>query len=628
MPEQPKTYSQENPRIFIFYWIFSALFLALISALVYRQIYLYDVYAKDIDRQSLRRLIKPGARGDIYDRHGRLLVGNRPIFSAVVYKDDIDIRREHYKERLRLWNRIKDAGGNPRNSGIYVNALHNLYEKYVGTINTHLNSDYGMDFRSFRRKFGGAPMMPIPLVENLAHHEHAILSERIAVDSPIKIATDTARYYPYREAAAHLIGTVKQTQYEDKYADMPGAELRTFAHLDRVGVSGIENAFDATLAGKPGVKIWLVDHESNIYYDIEEVRPRKGKDVRASIDIDLQLAAEEALGDRSGALVALDVKTGEVLAMASHPTYDLNLSSPKFLSKDYNEILENKALLNKATQGLYEPGSTFKIVTAIAGLEDGAISLDSMSHCTGSFMVGNRKFPCNSRYGHGWVNMSDAIEKSCNVFFYEHALKMGVNPISDMAHTFGLEASTGVEIGDNHKRTIIANPQYKAKYRNYDGPWTGGDTANMSIGQGYMNQTPIQMACFVASLARGETRTKASILHNPTRAADMYYHGAQKLKITSEQYDAIIRGMEAAVQSGTCKRAAIDGLRIAAKSGTAQTRTDGKALDLAWMIAFAPIDDPQIALAVVIEGEQLNDVSGGTTSGPIVKKVLEKYFNK
>lgn len=620
MHDTIETYSKQNPRIYALYWVFSALFVILFIALGYRQIFLYDNYAAASERQTQRRVIKPGARGEIFDRNGRILVANRPLFSAVVYMDEI--RREHSDERARLRKIVLASAGRVKWVEIWEAAWHNVFDRHMDNVNKILGTNYEFDFEEFKKNYSNT-LLPVPLIKNLTSQEHAILAERLSVNSSVKIYTDTARYYPYRDRAAHAIGYVKNA-VEEVDENIPGEGLRTFAFVGKKGASGMEKAFEKTLAGRFGTEIWLVDSSVSRYDNLLKILPEKGEDVYSSLDIEIQDAADKGLEGLRGAAVVLDVKSGEILAMSSKPSYDLNLLSPYIPTAVYNDIYERGAESNLATQALYPPGSTFKIVTAIAGLENGAITPESRSQCTGSVKIGGIVKRCNSRYGHGWVDLNDAIAKSCNVFFYEYGIKTGIDAISAAGKSFGLNSDPGVEIGSAYRGTVVPNPEYKKSRK--EGPWSAGDTANVAIGQGYLLQTPIQMACFAASIARGETRTKASILHDSTRNPDMAYHGAQKIPLSQAHYEAVIKGMENAVIYGTAKHAAVDGVRVAAKSGTAQFTDNGKKINLAWMIAFAPVENPKVAMAVVVQGEEVGDVSGGGTAGPIAGRILQKYF--
>lgn len=453
----------------------------------------------------------------------KLLVTNEPRFSAVVYFNEI--RREFRKEYTRLkkieLERLEAAGGGRLNySEISSRARANVLNGYVDQINSILGSDYKLTSADYNRHFENQRLLPFPIIKDLKGREHAILAERLPVDSPIQIYTDTARYYPYGDSAAHLLGYVGSNFDEIDTEGVPGDDLQTFSFVGKIGRSGIEKAFDSKLQGRSGAKIWVVDLDGYQYDNVADVRPKKGSDVVASIDIELQQAVEDAFGERKGAAVALDVKTGEVLAMVSRPSYDPNLLSPYMTYKVSSEITRRGAWLNRATQGLYPPGSPYKLMTAAAGLMTGVIDENTVKTCDGGLKVGSRIFPCNKRSGHGNVTLEDAIAHSCNVYFYETALEAGIEALSSTAKDFGLDSRTGIELKEDYsRRTVVSDPAYKKKYRPYDGPWTGGDTANASIGQGYQLQTPLQMACMTASLARGETRTRPSVVHDRRASA-------------------------------------------------------------------------------------------------------------
>ena len=622
-------YAKHNSRIPIFYWILGGAYMLLILALGYRQLFLYDYYVKRGDRQTLRRVVEPGTRGDIYDRNGKILVTNKPRFSAVVYFNEI--RREFRSEYLRLKRAWKashpDESGKTPTVQLSAQARSNVLNSYVDRVNSILGSSYKLSRLDYDRHFYESPLLPFPLIKDLKPVEYAILAEKLKVDDPIQLYTGSARYYPYGAIASHAIGYVTSNFDDIDTSGIPGDDLRTYSFAGERGRAGVEKAFDAQLMGKSGAKIWVVDPSGYQYDNIAEVKPSKGKNVVTSLDIELQQVIEDAFGDRNGAAVVLDIRSGEILSIISRPSYDLNDLTPYITHAVNDDITSRGAWLNRATQGLYPPGSTFKIITACAALNSGLLTPETVKTCTGGMRVGTRIFPCNKRSGHGNLDLAGAIANSCNVYFYEAALDCGIDILSDTAKSFGLDSSTGLELKEDFSRkTIVANPEYKKKYRPYDGPWTGGDTANTSIGQGYMLQTPLQMAAFTASFARRQTRTKTSILRDPSRPSDMAYHGAKKIDLTDAQYEGILRGMVAAVERGTAKRAKVEGVSIAAKSGTAQVSVEGKRLTLAWMIAFAPVENPEIAMSVMIQGEVEGDASGGRDAGPIVRAAFEKYF--
>ena len=317
-------YSNWNPRIPVFYAVFAAAFLFLLGTLAYRQIYLYDYYSQRGERQSMRRIIEPGARGDIYDRNMKLLVTNEPRFSAVVYFNEI--RREFRREYMRLKKielaRRAAAGedGPPNYSEISSRARANVLNGYVAQINSILGSNYKLTTADYNRHFENQRLLPFPIIKDLKGREHAILAERLPVDSPIQIYTDTARYYPYGPSAAHLLGYVGSNFDEIDTDGVPGDDLRTFSFVGKIGRSGLEKAFDSVLQGSSGAKIWVVDLDGYQYENVADVTPKKGRSVVSSIDIDLQQTIEDSFGTRKGVdrnLKGLDF----TLAKCCNPIY-------------------------------------------------------------------------------------------------------------------------------------------------------------------------------------------------------------------------------------------------------------------------------------------------------------------
>ncbi len=623
-------YEKSNPRIPIFYVIFGVAYLFLIFALGYRQIYMFDYYTKRSERQSLRRVINPAARGDVLDRNGNLLITNKPRFSAVISFNDINEEISAQAKKIRAERRAALARGEKLpeplpNSTRLARGI--ILRKYTEMVNSILGADYKYSLADFEKHAWARRLLPYPLIADLSAKEHAILAEALPIDSPVQIFTSSARYYPYGDTAAHTLGFVTSNFDNVDFSGIPGEELRTSSFAGERGKSGVEKAFDDHLSGSNGAKIWVVDSMGYQFESILDIPSKKGKDLAVSLNIDIQGAIEDAFESRKGAAVMLDVKTGEILAMVSRPCYDLNRLAPRITHEVHSEIDEAGAWLNRATQGLYPPGSTFKIVTSLAALREGVIVPETIKTCEGGMKIGRRTFPCNNRYGHGNLDLVGALAKSCNVYFYSAGLDCKIASIYDMAKMLGLDAHTGIELKEDYfGKVILPNPDFKRRYREYEGGWSLGDTANTSIGQGYSRVTPLQMACMVASIAAKRTRTKASILHDPNRKTDLSYHGAKPLPVSENAYNGIIGGMVAAVERGTCKRAAIDYAPVAAKSGTAQVPSHGKKLDLAWMIAFAPVENPEVAICVVVEGERVGDVSGGRTAGPIVREGLKKYF--
>ena len=630
----------DNPRLLFFFWIVFGATVVLLLGLAWRQLVASRKYEDIERRQTERRVIKPGPRGDIYDRKGNLLVGSRALYSAVVYLDDLrpEFRREYAqvireeRKRLREAYEAKPLAERPQRPPVPNHnqlqwvARRAVIQSYVDQINRITGRDDSISESRIIRHFNEQLLLPLALVEDLEPDQYARLVEQVPVDSPIKIHTDTARYYPHGFAAAHTLGYVQSVTPDA--SEFPDDGIKTFTFKKKVGKTGLERSFNKQLSGTTGSELWRVDPLGFQDTRLELVPPRKGKDLVTSLDLDLQLAAETALGDRKGAAIALDVESGEVLTMASHPSYDLNDLSPFIPQTTFDAINERGAWLNRASQLSYPPGSTFKLITAIAGMRAGTIREDTEHDCEGVYPVGNRIFRCHARYGHGIVDTARAIEVSCNVFFYAEGLKMGIDVLSAEAERFGLDEQTGIELPFETHRLVVPTKSWKREQ--IGAGWVPGDTANTAIGQGFLLVTPLQMATVIASIARGETRTKPTLQALTREEAMTVDHGGDLIGLNPWQRAALYEGMERVVgRDGTGRLVQIDGLRIAGKTGTADFRAHGQEVNLAWFVGYAPADDPQIAVAVMVEGASAADsFHGGSTAGPVAKDIFLEFIRQ
>lgn len=628
----------ENPRVLFFFWIVLLASAVLVVGLGWRQLIAFKKYEEIEKRQTERRILKPGPRGDIYDRKGNLLVGNRPHYSAVVYLDDLrrEFRSEYSKiiraERERLNHAYQltpetereDSQLTPNYNELQWVARQNVIQRYIDEINAITGREDTISTRKIIRHFNEQLLLPLALVEDLNPDEYARLIEQVPVQSAIQIHTDTARYYPYGVAAAHTLGYVQNVNPDPE--EIPDDGIKTFTFKTKRGKTGLERSFDDLLSGETGTEMWRVDPLGFQDSQLEMEPPKQGQNLITSIDIDLQLAAETALGERTGAAIALDVHTGEVLAMASHPSYDLNDLSPFIPRKTFDEINERGAWLNRTLQLSYPPGSTFKLISTIAGMRNGTITEQTKHDCQGVFRVGNRIFRCHARYGHGIVDEAAAIEGSCNVFFYAEGLRMGIDVLSAEATRFGLAEKTGIEVPYETSRLVVPTKEWKRE--EVGAGWVPGDTANTAIGQGFLLVTPLQMATVIASIARGETRTQPTLRALTNEEATQIHHGGEPIGLTRSQRAKLWEGMERVIgQDGTGRLVQIDGLRIAGKTGTADFRAHGKEVNLAWFVGFAPVENPQIAVAVMVEGTRASDsYHGGSTAGPVAKDIFLEFI--
>jgi len=617
--------THRNPRLLLFHGAIIALVVVLTSGLAYRQLLTSGLYTERERLQNLRRVISPGPRGNIYDREGRLLVANRPRFSVVL---DLAGLRAEFRTEYRAITRnyaSLPAGERPNADQMERIARSTVAQRYLDQINFILNRRETVRSSELNRHVNQTLLLPYVLLDDLAPEEYARLIERLPVTSPLQGYTSSTRNYPYNTAAAHTLGYVGVNN-DPEVEDFPGEDLTTFKMKGSVGRTGLEKVFDDQLQGETGGAIYRVDPAGyKVDLPVEKRLPVQGHNITTSLDIELQEAAEQAMKDgegkdRTGAAVAIDIRTGEVLVLVSKPDYDLNTFVPRLTQDEAKAIEESGGWLNRAIQGQYPPGSTFKLITAIAGLRAGSID-PATSHvvCPGFYLVGNRRFPCNAKNGHGERDLRGAIRDSCNVFFYKYGLETGPNLIAAEARRFGYGHPTGIELPAEFKHPRVADPAWKQA--NMKERWFPGDTANISIGQGDTLITPLQAACMVASFARGETETKPTILHDPKRPVQH----TEGIGLSPADYNAILEGMEQCYQIGTGRLARVDGLRGAAKTGTAQK---GK-IDLAWTVAFAPIENPRIAIAVVLEGaEEDTHFGGGMFAAPVAQAILQAWKDK
>jgi penicillin-binding protein 2 len=629
-----ETHSARNPRLLTFYAVLAGMVVLLVSGLAWRQLFRTGLYSERERLQNQRRIIFPGPRGNILDREGRVLVGNRPRFSVVL--NLAELRGELRKETIQVMRNYREyeKAERPSTGQLERIARVSVTQRYLDRINFILGRNEKVNPKDLDRHFSQTLLLPYVLLDNLTPEEYARLIERLPVNSPLQVYTSSTRYYPYGRAAAHVLGYVGVDD-NPVAEDFPGEDLLTFKMKGTYGRDGLEKKFEDTLQGEAGGAIYRVDPAGyKVDLPVDKRLPVQGRNLTTSLDIDLQQAAEEALGDQTGAVVALDVRTGEVLAMTSKPDYDLNAFVPRLSDETAKAINDQGAWLNQAIGGAYPPGSTFKLVTAIAALRTGRVAPNQIiADCEGVMMVGNKRFYCdNGERQHGVLNISQAIANSCDIYFYEAGLMLGPDVIAEEARRFRLDRPSGIELAGETNRMLIPDQAWKEKTQKEK--WYPGDTANMSIGQGFVLVSPLDMACFAASLARNELYTKPTILHHP----DAPPQHAPPIGLTPEQRAALVQGMEDCTVYGTAYIITkpgfkIPGVRIAGKTGTAQKRVrQGDkigTINYAWFICFAPVEKPEIALAVVIEGDTIGEsFGGGLHSAPVANTIIKKYFDK
>ena len=363
-----------DPRVIFFYFVVAALLLILVGGLAYQQLFKSETYNERERVQSQRRVLVPGPRGNIYARDGvTVLVGNRPRFSVVLYLDEL---KSEFLREARVIRRNYRASGLTDLPFPQI-ARVSVVQRYLDDVNKILGRTEKVDAKALARHFGDQLLLPYTLIDDLTGHEYARLIEGLPVRSPLQVYTSSTRAYPYGSAAAHALGYVRVNDNVSA-EDFPGEDLATFKMAGSVGKDGLEKTFDDQLQGEAGGTIFRVDPAGyKINPPLEKRLPVQGKNLVSSLDIDLQLAAEQSIGDQVGAAVALDVATGEVLVLVSKPDYNLADFSPRVSAATYAEIQAKGGEFNRALSGLYPPGSTYKILTTVAALRRSA--LDGMA---------------------------------------------------------------------------------------------------------------------------------------------------------------------------------------------------------------------------------------------------------
>jgi penicillin-binding protein 2 len=493
------------------------------------------------------------------------------------------------------------------------------------------------DIRRFERlRTQGRPFEPVPLRLNLSEEEVA----RIGVNGHrfpgVGIGVELLRAYPLGVYTAHVLGYVGRIN-EGELKQIDAAE---YSGTHYIGKSGVEKAFEAVLRGHAGYQQVEVNARGRVLRVLDGQAPRSGRDLHLYMDIALQQAATAALGDKRGALVAIDPRTGGVLAMVSSPSFDPNPFVEGIGFEDYRDLRDDPdyPLFNRAVRGQYPPGSTIKPFVGLGGLATGTISFSRSKFCPGSYQLpgSSHRYRDWRKGGHGTVAMEQAIVQSCDVYFYDLAHDMGIDHLHDFLGTFGFGVRTGVDVA-GELPGLLPSRDWAQRARKH--PWSAGETLIVGIGQGALLATPVQLAAATAALAnRGrwiEPRV-VRVTHTPgTKAEESIPTLVRQVPVKERRYwDDVIAAMTQVVERGTAKRIRTDAYRIAGKTGTAQVFSVGqkesyresqvseRMRDHALFVAFAPVEDPRIALAVVVE----NGGHGGSVAAPIARKVLDAWL--
>lgn len=579
--------------------------LHLLSSLHRIQVEDSAVYADAQDATSFRRVRLPATRGRILDRNGVVLADNRPSYCVAVYIEEL------------------------RQSGPWSNTV-NRVDALLDEVSAIVDKPREVDREGIWAHLHRRRAIPLFAFKGLDESQMARLAEWPGALPGADIHVQAERFYPQGDLACHLVGYVGAGQPREAADEENLSEedqAYNFYLPDLAGRDGVELACDAELAGRGGGHLIRVNAVGYKHEVIPGRPPVPGRDVVLTIDADLQKAAEEALGGNRGAAVVIDCASGDLLAAASAPRYDLMEFVPSLPRATWQRLLRNPArpLVNRALGGIYPPGSIFKPVVALSALREGVITPDDIYTCTGSIMVGPRTIRCAHRYGHGDIAMRRAIAASCNPYFIAVGMKLGFEPrLHDAcaALGFGRSASIGIPAAAG----ILPSAAWKRR-RLREG-WRGGDTANIAIGQGLLSITPLQAAVMTAAIALDGRVPNPRIIRD--RGDGSGVHERFELAATVDWRAAdlalVKAGMEDVIHAshGTGRRAAIRSVRAAGKTGTAEYYERGVRKKHAWFALFAPVDRPRYAMAVVAEDSD----AGGQTAARIAHRILAHLYGE
>ena len=536
----------------------------------------------------------PAPRGLILDRDAVILADNAASFKASFIRESC---RDYGRSRLEI----------SRLLGIPPEELDARIDKFAS-------------LPAFR---------PIVVMDNLELKDVSRIEARRLELPELIIETDPRRHYPFGNLAAHVIGYMQElTDAELKSGLYPKRSLG-----DMIGRTGVESQYESVLVGTDGRRTEVVDSQGRSRGEVARVEPVPGQDIRLTLDFDLQQKATELLEGREGAIVVLDPRSGEVLALASFPTYDPNKFITRFSPQEWMELIgrEDHPLENRAIRGLYSPGSIFKLTMAYGGLSAGVISEQTSFFCAGSAIFYGRPFRCWYSGGHGTLGLTDAIRHSCNIYFYNLGRRMGIEKIAENAVLLGFGEKTAIDL-PGEKEGLVPSPEWSRRYRNSN--WYPGETISVSIGQGPMLVTPLQLSAHTALLANRGSRITPHLL--PYSAADRPEKeetgAASSGKLRPEIFEKVIRGMWKCVnEEGTARGAKVEGFEVCGKTGSTQVigRETAEKLDKevkthSWFTGFAPRDDPKVVVTVLVEFGGM----GGATAAPLAKQILSLYKEK
>jgi penicillin-binding protein 2 len=576
-------------------YIIVGIFLLLTYGLWRLQVMNSDVYSSLAEKNRIRNVPILAPRGKLLDREGRIIVDNYPSFSALLLRDQ---------------SRDLNADADQIARGL------------------HLQPE---EVRERIKKFSWLPQyQPIFLKEDITPDELAFVESHRNELPELDTIMSHRRLYPKNGFMAHLIGYVGEVT--EDMLNQPQFEF--YNPGDVVGISGVEKQYNQLLMGKNGSRRSVVNSRGKEMQRLDETPAVPGKQLKLTVDIDLQIAAEEALGDKNGAIVAMNPRTGEILAMVSRPTYDPNDFAVRITRDEWNKLVNDpdKPLLNKAIQAQLAPGSTFKIIMSLAGWQEG-VAQTLKVHCTGGATFYGRRFGCWVKTGHGDVTLEKAIYQSCDVFFYTLAEKLGIDRIAKYATILGLGQKTGIDLPNEVSGVM---PSEEWKIRNFKQKWFAGETISVGIGQGAVAVTPVQLMRAIGAISMGGRMVVPHVVNPselPPGLVEVSRYNEKTVAFDPNGWNFITDAMgRVLLPEGTAQSAHIPGIDIAGKTGSAQvvslaTRAKFKnSDDLAqngWFVGFTPRRNPDIVVCVLFQGGE-----HGRLAARLATQVIKAYVDK
>lgn len=587
---------RRSKKIFIFIQVLTVFLLLNFWKI---QVLDHKKYWEKSEANRMREIVLPSQRGLIKDRGETILADNKASFKVSIIRENC----ENYDKSCRKISRLLK---------IEEDVLKERIKRYES-------------FPVFK---------PIVIKENLSFEEVAVIEARKLEFPELFLQAEPKRFYPFGDLAAHALGYIQE---------LSGEEIKKGLYQQRrlgdlIGKTGVEKVYEATLVGTDGEALEIVDSMGRSKGKIAKREPEKGQNIILTLDYALQEKAEELLEGREGAVVMMDPQTGEILALASYPTFDPNKFIDRFTPEEWLDLVNSPEfpLENRAIRGQYAPGSIFKLVIDLGALELGIIDEETTFTCKGEIEIYNEPFTCWVEKGHGEMNLIQAIRNSCNIYHYQVGKKMGIDQISRYAKMLGFGAKTGIDL-PGEKTGLVPNPQWKREVRKER--WQPGETISVGIGQGPLMVTPLQVALYTSIIANRGRKVTPHLLNSQSLAGKRLFSEKDAVDIELSTFETVIQGMwEVVNKGGTGWAANVKGFDICGKTGSTQLISTEKDKEKkveeeeeeeetkthSWFTGFAPRDNPKIVVTVIIEYGGM----GGATAAPIARKLFNSYRRK